>query len=418
MAKKKASRKKKTRRNPAKAATQKYVQVKTRRFKIADLEAAPYNPRVITDVALQGLLASLETFGLLAPPVVNVAGGAKRLVGGHQRIRALQDAEETHVDCVVVEFDESTERRANLTLNNAAIEGTFVPELTQSVIARIADLVGEEGTALLGKLRFDTLIRQVLKDIKSRPGIDDEVRHGLSEDDYVPTLLRSSANSKHGVVYELGEHRLLCGRITSVGTLDALGEERADMAFTRLVSKEPFRESFLDAHLGHLLENTTGGIHVATNTARLAQVHATFLALGGYWSNTLVCYSPTVKPLARETYRDVTVPILYGWRAKGMRAFYGDRTQSNAWRLKAAPPRDDVPVEAVVRHVLNSTQKGGTILDVLVSRGATLIAAEKTGRRLIGYVPSPREMDLVRKRWTRIVHGPEGNWKAATTAAT
>jgi DNA modification methylase len=54
------------------------------------------------------------------------------------------------------------------------------------------------------------------------------------------------------------------------------------------------------------------------------------------------------------------------------------------------------------------------VLDAYMAHGATLIAAEKSGRKLIGYVGSAREMDRIRNRWTRFVHGPNADWRKKT----
>lgn len=113
------------------ATKTKYARVTVRRFKIADLEDAPYNPRSATQRALAGLGKSLETFGLLALPVVNVSDGRNRIVGGHQRVKVLKAQGEKFIQGVAVEFNAAAERKANLTLNNEAIEGQFVPEMTK-----------------------------------------------------------------------------------------------------------------------------------------------------------------------------------------------------------------------------------------------------------------------------------------------
>lgn len=70
----------------------------------------------------------------------------------------------------------------------------------------------------------------------------------------------------------------------------------------------------------------------------------------------------------------------------------------------------------MVKAIQNSTTTGQRVLDVLADGGTTLIAAEKTGRRLLGYVSSPREADRVRRRWAQFVHGEGADWKALTVA--
>jgi len=55
---------------------------------IAELQAAPYNPRVISQEMLDALGASINRFGLVEPVVWNRRTG--HVVGGHQRLKVLQ----------------------------------------------------------------------------------------------------------------------------------------------------------------------------------------------------------------------------------------------------------------------------------------------------------------------------------------
>ena len=119
---------------------------------ISELAADPKNPRKITDDALLGLGASLRSFGDLSGIVFNRKTG--HLVAGHQRLKALVSAGAKswtmegnegfiahpktgeRFPVRIVEWDEVTERAANLTANNAAITGEF----TEEAMEQISDL--------------------------------------------------------------------------------------------------------------------------------------------------------------------------------------------------------------------------------------------------------------------------------------
>lgn len=404
---------KKARRRRAKPASN-YVKVRTEEFVLADLEPAPYNARSITAEAMRGLGESLERFGVLAMPIVNVKGGKKRIVGGHQRVTKLIDEGEETCLCIVVELDEATERRANFSLNNPHIEGEFVPELTRALLDEIAE--STEGEAVTGKLRLDVLMRQIIRDA-TQTASERTVKSGkLADDDDVP-YSQSKPTSKAGTLYAIGDHLVYCGKLTKPGTLDAFDVDDCAMAMLNLsAGKKAMSDGFIDVLLGHTLANTAGGIYVATTLEALPQVHGRFEALGGHWSNTIFAYDGS-KPKSAEPYRAASVPIVYGWRSGLTRGFYGGRDIGNAWKLQKALKSDRVPVEAAVTAILNSTRQGERVLDVNVRHGETLIAAEKTGRRLIGICPSPRDLDRVRARWTAFTKGPKANWKSATKAA-
>ena len=92
---------------------------------LAELLPAPYNPRTINLAELEGLRASLDRFGLVEPIVWNEQTG--HVVGGHQRVKALEMSGVTEAQVVVVNMPESEERILNVTLNNPAIQGEFTP---------------------------------------------------------------------------------------------------------------------------------------------------------------------------------------------------------------------------------------------------------------------------------------------------
>lgn len=109
--------------------------VETRRMALAELLPADYNPRRINDKAMKGLRASLERFGELGGIVYNEQTG--RLVGGHQRVKALAALGVVDVDVRVVNLPIAEEKAANLTLNNPGIGGDWDDELLRVVLADV-----------------------------------------------------------------------------------------------------------------------------------------------------------------------------------------------------------------------------------------------------------------------------------------
>ena len=82
------------------------------------LNPAPYNPRRDLkpgDKDYEKLKRSIEQFGAVEPVVWNQQTG--NVVGGHQRLKILLDMGQTQIDCVVVDMDEQREKALNLALN-------------------------------------------------------------------------------------------------------------------------------------------------------------------------------------------------------------------------------------------------------------------------------------------------------------
>lgn len=399
-----------------KRKTEKYARVTIERHALESIVDAGYNPRLISQEALDGLSQSLVDLGLLTHLVVNRTREGLVLVGGHQRRRILRESGVTEVDCIVVEFDPDREKHANYSLNNREIQGEFVPELLKSVLQRIRESVGDDHKKLFARLRFDSLYRSVLRQLAHvEPKAKGSVTRGKVRDDDIPNLSRTRAVSEDGQLYALGDHRLYCGKVTQPGSLTVFDVERADMGFLRLCQDDPFTSEFLEVVLGHQLQNTEGVVYVAGHFDSIADVQGAFEAMGGHWSNTLMFFPKEAKGRRDDPYRDVVVPVLYGWREGSDHGFYGGRRQANVAHLEGLPPKTDVAVEIVQLAMENSSRPGDVVLDAMLAHGATLIAAEKLGRKLIGYVHSAREMDRIRHRWTRFVHGPRADWRKKTT---
>ena len=85
---------------------------------ISELQPAPYNPREDLkpeDAEYQKLKRSLEEFGYVEPVIWNESTGY--VVGGHQRLKVLQQLGESEIDCVVVDLPEEREKALNVALN-------------------------------------------------------------------------------------------------------------------------------------------------------------------------------------------------------------------------------------------------------------------------------------------------------------
>lgn len=408
---KKAAPKKKA---PAKTRKPKYAKVRTEVFPIDDINDAPYNARSITNDALSGLAQSMADFGVLSMPVVNVRDGINRLVGGHQRVRVLREKGATEVQCIVVEFDQVTEQRANLALNNRAIQGEFVPEMTRDLLDQIRGALGGAADPAFRSLRFDSLLKSVTRSLSTVAGVDDVVQPGKTEDDAIPGLSRKKAVSESGCFYQLGDHVVFCGKLEAPGTLMGFPVDMADAAVCQFTGSNIKTEKGINIYLQHVLANTVGALHLVCDHVTHVDVQWHLQNNDGHYSSTIVAYDPAFKAKKSAPYACNDIPIIYGWPEGVARPWFGARDQGNVWPLRGKPPKDDVPVEVLVKALQNTTKAGDTVLDCNVRKGATVIAAQKTGRKLIGYCMHPREMDAIRARWTHFVLGSNANWQAAT----
>lgn len=118
---------------------------------LSEIKPAPYNPRTISEDALNGLAASLERFGVVEPIIWNER--TRHIVGGHQRFEVLKQRGDQEAQVIVVNLSDTDEKALNVTLNNPNIAGQFTDGLQELLTALKLD--DEE---LLTKLRLDTLL--------------------------------------------------------------------------------------------------------------------------------------------------------------------------------------------------------------------------------------------------------------------
>jgi DNA modification methylase len=174
------------------------------KMKISDLVPAPYNPRKSNAKQEQDLKNSLEKFGVVEPIIFNKQTGF--IVGGHFRVRELKKLGYTEVECVIVDLSPEDEKELNVRLN--ANTGEFDWEQLNS----------------WDKIKLEEWGLDV-------SNFEDEVLEAV-EDDF-DTTLQEEAITVLGDLYEIGEHRLLCGNSTDSDQVAKLmNGQKADMVFT------------------------------------------------------------------------------------------------------------------------------------------------------------------------------------------
>ena len=129
--------------------------LEVRVLSIDALKPAAYNPRKVAAPAYRKLVASLAAFGLVEPLVWNERTG--HVVGGHLRLRALEELGYAEVPVSVVRLDDAQEKALNVALNNLELQGRYDP-------GKLADLLAElEGVPELALTGFDGQTLQTLR---------------------------------------------------------------------------------------------------------------------------------------------------------------------------------------------------------------------------------------------------------------
>lgn len=107
--------------------------MKIEMIKIENLKPAEYNPRKDLkpeDEEYQKIKKSIIKFGYVAPVIINAD---MTVIGGHQRLKVLQELGYKEIECNVVDLSKDEEKALNIALNN--ITGEWDNDKLEELIA-------------------------------------------------------------------------------------------------------------------------------------------------------------------------------------------------------------------------------------------------------------------------------------------
>ena len=376
--------------------------------KISELKPAPYNPRELTEKQAQDLATSLELFNLAEPIVINQNN---TIVGGHQRINILKAKygdNGTEVDVRVPNrlLTQDEEVELNLRLNKN-----------------------------LGQWNFDALANfdeELLKDVGfESQELDKIFQLDLPNEDDVPEVRKT--NIKLGDMFQLDEHRLLCGDATKKEDVEKLMQgEKADMVFTDppygvsygdknkflnavgggnriqvnlkndTLSADASKKLWLDAWKCAIEVMREGAVYyICSADANLMMMMMSICEAGLKLKQSLVWVKNNIV-LGHRDYKCAHENILYGWKGSGHK-FYGRSGESSVFEFNK-PQTSRLhptmkPVDLISHCIMNSSQWSEIVLDLFGGSGSTMIAAEKLNRKCRMTEIDPIYCQVIIDRW-------------------
>jgi len=321
-----------------------------------------------------------------------------------------------------VDLDEAKEKALNLALNK--IQGDWD-------LPKLKDLLQELDTGELDMelTGFDS------KEIEELMTQFHVAKEGLTDDDEIPDKVETIC--KLGDLWQLGNHRLLCGDATKKEDVERLMDgEKVDMVFTdppygvNYGKKNRFLNSFQPSGRNlkdiagdvlskdELLNTLTGAFTniysvcddkcscyvTAPQGGELGLMMLLMMMMSGFpvrhvliWVKNQPGFS-----LGRLDYDYQHEPILYSW--KKTHAFYGKgKFTKSIWMIER--PRKNKehptmkPIALMENALLNSSQINNAVGDFFGGSGSTLIACEKLGRRCFMMEIEPHYCDVIIQRW-------------------
>lgn len=377
---------------------------------IQKLKPAEYNPRKDLkpeDEEYQKIKKSLVEFGYVAPIIVN---NDMTVIGGHQRLKVLQELGYTEIECNVVDLDKNKEKALNIALNK--ITGDWDNGKLEELLAELKE--ADVDMDITG-FSFDE-VDNILKDVTGSKEDDFDIEEALKEID--------EPVSKLGDIWILGKHRLMCGDSTQKeNVLRLMNNQQADMLLTDppynvdyegktedalKIENDNMNETefynFLLDSFRNMFENTKCGssIYVFHADTEGLNFRNAFKNVGFKLAQCLVWVKNTFV-MGRQDYQWRHEPILYGWKEGAGHYFIDDRKQSTVLEFDK-PTRNAEhptmkPIDLLVYLIKNSSKENQLILDLFGGSGSTLIAAEQTKRVCYTMELDPKYCDVIIKRW-------------------
>lgn len=260
-----------------------------------------------------------------------------------------------------------------------------------------------------------------------------------AEEDDFDTDEPVEPKAKLGDIYQLGQHRLMCGDSTDAGAWALLmGGEKADMVFT----DPPYGVAIGDKNAtlnsiqpsGRCCENIKGDamteeqlydmlktafVNVRENCADDAVYFVTSPQGGSLgmmmmmmkdaglevrhvlmWAKNSATFS-----LGRLDYDYQHEPIFYTW-TNSHHNFRNGKYRTTIWEYDK-PRKCDLhptmkPVALVANAIMDGTKKGMIVLDAFGGSGTTIIAAEQLNRKARVMELDPHYVDVIIARWENL----------------
>ncbi len=389
------------------------------------LLANPGNWRVHPKEQQQALAGALAEVGWVAQVLVNRTTG--HLVDGHLRVELAIDRGEPTIPVTYVELSEDEERLVLASLDPLAAMAVAEKDALEALLAGLS--TDDEALAkLLAELAEANGIRRpVLGDPDDIPPVPDEA------DVYV----------RPGDLWQLGEHRLLCGDATNAHDVARLLDGAAP---TLLATDPPYGVSldptwrdgvhnelgpaeapYMQRTDGHRNVTLSGDTRVDWSDAFAivpslqvgyvwhAGVHAAEVAAGllgiGFEIASQVIWDKGIFAMGRSWYHWAHEPCWVVRRPGNPNLFHGTRDQATIWRapspkmIMAGSDEDkqDHPAQkpALLYElpIRNHLRAGEAVYDPFVGSGTCIAAAETLGRHCYGVEIDPRYVQLSIERW-------------------
>jgi DNA modification methylase len=378
--------------------------------KISEIKANPKNPRTIKDDKFKKLVKSIEDFPQMLEkrPLVcfTDTDGKFVVLGGNMRLKASKEVGLKELPIILAD-DWTEEQKTEFLIKDNVGFGEWDWDQLQS----------EWDTEKLNEWGLDI------------PEFETPIELEAEEDDFEVPDGGIETDIVLGDLFEIGEHRLLCGDSTDSDQVAKLmNGEKADMVFTDPPynvdygnSNNPNHKSrtilndkksdkdwddFVRGYMTNLLLFTNGNLYISMSDKELGHMQLMFEECGGRWASFIIWVKDRLI-LSGKDYHSRHETILYGWNEKiENRLRVEDRKQDDVWEIKR-PTSSELhptmkPIELIDRMLNNSSKKGMNILDLFLGSGSTMVASHQLKRKCYGMELDPKYCQVIINRMKKL----------------
>lgn len=357
------------------------------------------------------IAASVAKFGWTVPCMVADDG---ELIAGHGRVLAASMLGLQEVPVIRLSHLDEAERRAYRIADNRLTE---MGEWDEAILRdEVAGLLAEDFE--LSLLGFDDEDLDAL--LRDPADAGDGATEG--EDD-VPEPPATPVTVE-GDLWQLGNHRLICGDSTSTDVVSrVLGSVKPMLMVTDPpygVAYDPSWRNKAGAaatrRTGKVLNDDRadwreawalfpGDVAYVWHGALHATTVAESLVAAGFTVRSQIIWAKDRLVLSRGDYHWQHEPCWYAVRKTGKGHWAGDRKQTTLWQIANRDQDAETihgtqkPVECMRRPILNNSDPGQAVYEPFMGSGTTLIAAETTNRICFGVELNPAYVDVAVERW-------------------
>ncbi len=348
---------------------------------------------------IEQIKKSIEQFGMDDP----IGIWKDEIVEGHGRLIACKELGYKEVPIIRLDHLTNEERKAyTLAHNKLTMNSDFDLDILQEELQSIENIDMED-------FGFDIDL-----------GIDEEQE--IIEDE-VPDV-PEEPKAKLGDIYQLGNHRLMCGDSTKEEDVNKLvGEQKMDLLITdppynvdytgktkeaMKIQNDKMENNIFHDFLVKVFNNAykvlkAGGAFYCWYASREVVNFHSSIEQSGFTVKQELIWNKNSMVMGRQDYQWKHEPCLYGWKETGSHTWYSDRKQTTIidWNR---PTKADLhptmkPVGLFDYQIKNSSKAGDNILDLFGGSGTTIMACEQNNRNAYVMEFDPKYVDVIIERW-------------------